>query len=112
MRACVRASVHLYQLGFLDTEHLFMLHKNWLEYLQYEKVDVDIIEIYIMSTVRQSLFLLKKISIFGIPKSTVLVIIFRFFMWPLSLMNAGPISMIHLQWLEMVYQKIQDNLIN
>ena len=30
--------------GFLDTEHLFMLPKTWLEYLQYEEVDVDITE--------------------------------------------------------------------
>ena len=30
--------------GFLDTEHLFVLPKNWLEYLQYEEVDVEIKE--------------------------------------------------------------------
>ena len=30
--------------GFLDTEHLFMLPKTWLEYLQYEEVDVEITE--------------------------------------------------------------------
>ena len=29
---------------FLDTEHLYMLPKTWLEYLQYEEVDVDITE--------------------------------------------------------------------
>ena len=29
---------------FLDTEHLFMLTKTWLEYLQYEEVDVKISE--------------------------------------------------------------------
>ena len=27
--------------GFLDTEHLFMIPKTWLEYPQYEEVDVD-----------------------------------------------------------------------
>ena len=30
--------------GFLDTEHLFMLPKTWLEYIQYEEVDLDISE--------------------------------------------------------------------
>ena len=30
--------------GFLNTEHLFMLPKTWLEYLQYEEVDVEISE--------------------------------------------------------------------
>ena len=28
--------------GLLDTEDLLMLPKNWLEYLQYEEVDVEI----------------------------------------------------------------------
>ena len=30
--------------GFLDNEHLFMIPKNCLEYLQYEEVDVEITE--------------------------------------------------------------------
>ena len=30
--------------GFLDNEYLFMLPKTWLEYLQYEEVDVEITE--------------------------------------------------------------------
>ena len=30
--------------GFLYDEHLSMLPKTWLEYLQYEEVDVDILE--------------------------------------------------------------------
>ena len=28
----------------LDTEHLFLIPKTWLEHLQYEEVDVDILE--------------------------------------------------------------------
>ena len=68
-------------------------------------------KIYIMSTVRQNLFLLRNTSRVGIPKSAVLVIILRVFMWPLSLNNAGPVSIIHFQCLEMVYIKIQDHLI-
>ena len=39
-------------------------------------------------------FLLRNISRVGIPKSTVLVIIFRVFMWPLSLIDAVPIIII------------------
>ena len=30
------------KFGFLDDEHLIMLPKTWLEYLQYEEVDVEI----------------------------------------------------------------------
>ena len=30
--------------GFLDSEHLFMLPKTWLEYLQYKEVDAEISE--------------------------------------------------------------------
>ena len=62
-----------------------------------------------MPTVRQHIFLLRNISRVGILKSTVLVIIFRFFMWPISLMNAGPIITIHLKCLEIVYKKRQDH---
>ena len=68
-------------------------------------VNVDIAQNFIMPTVRQNMFLLRKILIVGIPKSTVLVIIFRVFMWPLSLMNAGPRRISHLQCFEMAYQK-------
>ena len=31
-------------VGILDTEHFCMLPKTWLEYLQYEEVDVEITE--------------------------------------------------------------------
>ena len=65
----------------------------------------------ITPTVRQNLFLLRNISRVGIPKSTVLVIIFRVFLWLLSLQNTGPISIIHLQCIGMVSQKRQDRLL-
>ena len=65
----------------------------------------------IMPTVPQNMFLLRKILIVGIPKSTALVIIFRAFMWLLSLRNEGPIIIIHLQCFEMVPKKMQDHLI-
>ena len=64
-----------------------------------------------MPTVRQNIFLLRNISKVGIPKSRVLVIIFGVFMWPLSLMNLEPISIINLQYLDMVYKKVQNHLI-
>ena len=57
----------------------------------------------ITPTLRQNHFLFRNISIVGIPKSTVLVIIFRVFMWPLLLINSGPQSIIPLQCFEMLY---------
>ena len=59
----------------------------------------------------QKVSLLKNILRVGIPKSTVIIIIFRVFMWPLSLRNTGPGRIINLQFFEMVFQKIQDHLI-
>ena len=53
------------------------------------------------------MFLLINISRVGISKSTVLVIIFRVFMGRLSMINTGPIIIIHLQCLKIVYQKIK-----
>ena len=41
-------------------------------------------KISIIPNVRQHIFLLRKILIVGIPKSTVLVIIFKVFMWTLA----------------------------
>ena len=63
--------------GFLDTEHLFMIPKTWLEYLQYEEVDVDITENLYNTNCTPKYFLRRNISRVGIPESTVLVIIFR-----------------------------------
>ena len=62
-------------------------------------------KISITPTLRQNIFLLRKISIFRIPKSTVLIIIFKVFMWPISSINIGPRSIIHLQSFEMVSKK-------
>ena len=66
---------------------------------------------YIMPTVRQNIVLLRNISIFGIPKSMVLVIIFRVLMWPLSLINAGLRSIIHIQCLKMVSKNTRSSVI-
>ena len=94
----------------METEHLFMIPKTCLEYQKYADVHVEITKISIMPTVR-NLFLLRKISRVGIPKSTVLIIIFRVFMWTLSLRNTVPRRIIHLQCIEMISKKTQDHLI-
>ena len=87
-----------------------MLPKTWLEYQQYADVNVDIKQIFYNAYCIQKK-MLRNISRVGIPKSTVLVIIFRVFLWPLSLRNAGPRSIIHLQCFKMVSKKIRDHLI-
>ena len=85
--------------GFLDNEHLFMLTKTWLEYLQYEEVDVEILEnLYNANCTPKSYFVGKDFESWD-PKSTVLVIIFVVFMWLLSLINSVPIIIVHLQLL-------------
>ena len=103
---------HLHiKCGFLDTEHLFILPSNWLDYRKVLDVNVEIVKNSITPTVRQNHVLLRNISIVGIPKSTVLVIIFGVFMWPLSLINMGPQRIFHLQCFEMVSQKRQYHML-
>ena len=46
---------------FLDDEHLFMLPKNWLEYIQYEEVDVEITENLYNANCMPKSFLLRNI---------------------------------------------------
>ena len=65
--------------GFLDTENSFMSPKTWLEYQKYEDVHVAIMRNLYNSYCTPNVFLLRKISRVGIPKSTVLVVIFIFF---------------------------------
>ena len=98
--------------GFLDTEHLFMLPKNLVRIPTIlRKLMLIFCKIYIIPTLRKKLFLLRNISRVRIQKSTVFVIIFIVFMWPLLLMNAEQIYIIHLQCLELLNKKIQDHLI-
>ena len=68
-------------------------------------------KISIMSTVRQNNLLSRKILIVGIPNSTVLVTIFRVFMWPLSLINVGSRSITHLKYFKMVSKKSRDHML-
>ena len=58
-----------------------------------------------------SIFLLRMILIVVIPKSIFLAIIFRVFMWLISLINAGPRSIMQLQCFEMVSKIIHDHLL-
>ena len=74
-------------------------------------VHVEITKSFCNAYCTQKSFLLRKISRVGIPKSTFLVIIFRVFMWPLSLRNAGPRRIIHLQCSKIASKKRQDHLI-
>ena len=95
----------------MDTEHLFVIPINWLNHCLVLDVNINILIISIMPTVRQNIFLLINISRVGIPKSTVFVIIFRVFMWPLSLINVGLRSIIHSQCIKIVSPKRRDHLL-
>ena len=99
------------KFGFLDTEHLCKLPIKWLNHREVPDVTVEIVLNLYNASCTPTSFLLRNISIVGILRSMVLIAIFRFFMWPLSLINLGPQSIIHLQYLEMVSQKIEDNLL-
>ena len=46
--------------GFLDTEHLFMLPFNWLNHREVPDVNMDILEKYIMPSIRQNIFCLER----------------------------------------------------
>ena len=97
---------HLHiKCSFLDIEHVFMLTKTYLNINNMRMFMWKLRKISIMPTIHQTLFVLRNILIVGIPKYTVLVIIFRVFVWPFTLMNVGPRSIIHLQCFEMVSQK-------
>ena len=66
--------------GFLDTEHLFRLLINWLSHREVPEVNFEIVKNFYNAYCMPNLFLLRNILIVGIPKYTVLVIIFRVFM--------------------------------
>ena len=91
--------------GDKNYEHLYILPSKWIDLLKYEKNGDEILKVYKMPTVRHYCFLLRKLLTIGIPKSTVLVISFRVFIWLLSFKNAGGKSIIHLQSFEMLFQE-------
>ena len=95
----------------MGTEHWFIIPINSLNHRKVPDVNMEIVQNFYNAYSMPKSFLLRNISMVGIPKSTVLVIIFRVFMWPLSLINAVPWRIIHLQYFEMVSQKGQDHLL-
>ena len=87
-----------------------MLRINWLNNCEVTDVNVGILENF-YNTFRTPTFLLRNISRVGIPKYRVLVITLRFFIWPLSLINAGLRIIIQLKYIEMVSPKRRDHLL-
>ena len=72
-----------------NIEHLYILPSRWLYLLQFEDLSDEFYEKIQNASCTPIKFLLKNISTVGIPKPTVLVIIFRVFIWLLSFKNVG-----------------------
>ena len=87
-----------------------MLPKTGLDYIQYEEVDVEISENVYNANCTPKYFFVKRYFESWDPKIHGPRNYLQIFMWPLSFINAGPISIIHLQCLETVYIKRQDCL--
>ena len=67
----------LYQkCAFLNTEHLFMLPIYWFNHFEVPDDNVEILVTFIAPTLRQKIYILRKISRVEIPKSMVVIIIF------------------------------------
>ena len=96
--------------GFLDTEHLFMLPKTWLEYQQYEDVYGEITKSFYNAYCTPKAFFVEKYYESWDPKIHGPRNYLHIFMRILSLSNAVPRSIIHLQCLEMLSKKIRDHI--
>ena len=72
-----------------NIEHLYILPLRWLYILQFEDFSEEIYENFKNTSCTPIKILLRKISTVGIPKPTVVVIIFRVFIWLLSIKNAA-----------------------
>ena len=103
-------SLHI-KCGFLDNEHLFTILINWLNHREVPDMNVEIAQNLYNAYCTPKSFLLRKILKVGIPKSTVLVVVFRILLWLLSLINAGPRRVIHMQIFEIVSKKRRDHLL-
>ena len=90
---------------FLGNEHLSMLPINWLNHREVPYFNVKIVQNFYNAYCTLKYFLLRNISRVRIPKPTALVIVFRVFMWTLSVINAGSRIIIHMQCFEMVSKK-------
>ena len=97
--------------GLLDTGNLIMLHINWLNHCEVPYINVDIVQnFYNAYSTPKSLFV-EKYSDSWDPKIHGPRNYLQIFMWPLSLINAGPQSIVYLQCFKMVSQKIQYHLL-
>ena len=92
--------------GFLDTENLLILPKKLVRISRICGCSCINYAKFLYAYCTPKYCFAEKYFKVGIPKSMVLIIIFRVFMWPLSLRDAGPRSIIHLQRFKMVSQKI------
>ena len=92
------------QCGHANYKHLYILPSRWLYLLQFEKIGEEIYENLQNAYCTPLEFLLRIFSTIGIPKSTVLVIIFRVFIWLLSLKKVKK-SIIRFQSFEIVFKK-------
>ena len=94
--------------GVFDTEHLFVLTKTWLEYQQYEDVHVAITKYLYNAYCKRKYFFVENDFESWDPKIHGPC---NYLQSLLLLRNVVSRIVIHLQCLEMVYQKIQDHLI-
>ena len=80
-------------------------------YSKFKKLVRKFMKIYKMPTVRHWSFLMRIFSTIGIPKSTVLLIIFRVFIWLLSIRNSGKKALSIFRVSKWYSKKGQDHLI-
>ena len=89
----------------LDTEHSFMFPINWSNYIEVTDVSVEIVQrFYIAYCTPTSFFVEKDFDSFD-PKIHGTCIYLQSFIWPLSFINSGSRSIIHLKCFETVSQK-------
>ena len=74
--------------GNKNIEHLYILPSRWLYLLQFEEFSDKIYENFQNASCTPINVFVKEIFTVGTPKPTVLVIIFRVFIWLLSFKNA------------------------
>ena len=75
--------------GDENLEHLYILPSQWIDLLKYENICDEIYENLQNACCTPLKVLLREISTIGILKPTVLIIIFRVFIWLLSFKNVG-----------------------
>ena len=80
-----------------------MLPNNWLEYQEFADVDAEITKNVYNTYCTPKYCFVEKYFDSCDPKIHVPRHYFRVFMWPLSLRNAGPRSITHLQCFEIGY---------